>query len=46
MQKERDALQRLHDEYRRRLREEAMRDKMSESDDEIVYIHSNHEEGS
>ncbi len=46
MKKEREALQRLHDEYRKRVREEAMKDKMSESDDEIVHIYSNHEEGS
>ena len=42
----REALQRLHDDYRKRVREEAMRsyDKKL-SDDEITYIHTNHDEG-
>jgi hypothetical protein len=44
----REALQRLHDEYRKRVKEEAMRDRTFADtffEDEIKHIHTNHDEG-
>tara|TARA_Y100000361_G_scaffold141806_1_gene147214 strand:- start:135 stop:281 length:147 start_codon:yes stop_codon:yes gene_type:complete len=44
--KEQEALQRLHEDYRRRVREKSVRDKtLSKTDDEIKHIHTNHDEG-